>query len=257
MSNDKGYLPFTTTIFDWIQNVHESVREEANYFDYEHETIDTQLPNTVQVDPLVVKSFNYITDIITLLENTNLDIEKFSSNTRLNSPSAQFLSQVSLIPLLLKTCLLINKDKLRKRLFYHSFIKRCILMEHTVGEWLVVFLANSDTSSRAIEYFELLTKLTPYTAFGNGQDQVTDTTLFLEKREEVIMKISNMDNILPALFMLNDDDMKRACKTYPVRRILQLSMSDPSLVGLLTVDLCMHLILIIAYDGECKRFSCY
>ena len=38
--------------------------------------------------------------------------------------------------------------------------------------------------------------------------------------------------------------------SYPVRRILDLSMTDPSLLGILIFDLSVHLLLIFAYDGK-------
>ena len=63
-----------------------------------------------------------------------------------------------------------------------------------------------------------------------------------------------MDHILPALFMLSDSEIKRACSCYAARRILELIMTDPSLLGLLSIDLSMHLILIIAYDGKYVKY---
>lgn len=246
-SNDEGFLPFATNIFSWIQEVHNNVSNETYYFDSENEIKD--IPTLVHTDPLVLLSFKYLSDFVNRLENTNLDVERFNSMARLNGPAEQFVSKVSLIPSLLKTCLLIKEDKIRHKLFTCALIKRCILIDHTVGNWLVIFLANRDESSRAIEYFECLSKLTPI-AVGIDLSQVTDVEHFYEKRENIITKISKMDYILPALFMLNDKDMKRACSTYPVRRILELSMTDPSLLGLLTIDLSMHLLLIIAYDAQ-------
>ena len=124
-------------------------------------------------------------------------------------------------------------------------------MDHTVGDWIVILLANKDTSSRVIEYFEYLTRLTPSEALGLIKPQITDITKFRSKLENIISKIAKMEYILPALFMLNENDVNRACHTYPVRRILDLSMTDPSLLGLLTFDLSVHVLLILCYDGEC------
>ena len=123
-------------------------------------------------------------------------------------------------------------------------------MDHTVGDWIVILLANKDTSSRVIEYFEYLTKLTPSDAIGIINPQITDYRQFRSKLDNVISKIAEMEFILPALFMLNENDVKRACNTYPVRRILDLSMTDPSLLGILTFDFSVHVLLIFSYDGE-------
>ena len=130
-------------------------------------------------------------------------------------------------------------------------------MDHTVGDWIVMFLTNNDTSSRVIEYFESLTKLTPSEALGIIKPQITDVMHFRSKLEKVLSKIAEMEYILPALFMLSENDMKRASYTYPVRRILDLSMTDPSLLGLLTFDLSLHLLLIVAYDGKCVKMFIY
>ena len=253
VSNNKGFLPFTSSIYNWIDEVHQSFREDAYYFDYRNEMRETQLPNIVYVDQLAEFSLKYISEIVTRLENSTIDIERFDSLARIHSPAEQFISHVSLIPMLLKTCLLMNKDKLRQQIFKQSYMKRCLLMSHFVGDWLVILVANSDTSTRAIEYFESLSKLNP-TGLGIEQYHFTDIAQFNEKRENILLKISKMDYILPALFMLSVSDMKRACSCYAVRRILELSMTDPSLLGLLSIDLSMHLILIIAYDGKCVKY---
>ena len=162
---------------------------------------------------LVELSFKYLSDIFFRSENTDIDIEKLDSMRRLESPSEIFLNKISRIPLMLKTCLLIEKDKLRQRIFDFHYMKRCLLNEDTVGEWIVIFLANDDTSSRVIEYFEILTKLTPSDALGIIKPQITDIMLFRWKIESVMKKITGYEFILPALFMLKENDMKRACNT--------------------------------------------
>ena len=175
--------------------------------------IDNRIPINVDVSELVELSFKYLSDIFFRLENTDIDVEKLDSFRRLTSPSEIFLSKISRIPLLLKTCLLIHKDKLRQRVFDFYYMKRCLLNEDTVGEWIVIFLANDDTSSRVIEYFEILTKLTPSDALGVFKPQITDIMLFHSRLESVMKKIAEYEFILPALFMLKENDMKRACNT--------------------------------------------
>jgi len=68
--------------------------------------------------------------------------------------------------------------------------------------------------------------------------------------DDVILHLSKMDYILPALFMLNNQDMKRASETYPVQRILELSMTNTSLIAIIVFDLCMHILLLISYGHQ-------
>ena len=133
------------------------------------------------------------------------------STARIHSPAEQFLEDVSCISLLMKTCLLIKEDSLRCRIFTYSFMKRLLLRKKVVGSWLVVLLANPDTSSSAIEYLEEISNLTASVALGIPKPKVTDIAKFHDQLEELIVEISQYDYILPALFLLKGQNMKRAC----------------------------------------------
>jgi len=191
-------------------------------------------------------SFKMCFEVFNRIESAN----KIGVNSNLFSPVEEFIRSFACIPNLFKTSLLINDDALRYRIFDYSFIKRCYLIDLTVNDWLVVILSNKDTSQRGIEYFEGLSNLTTSVALGIAKPKITDIIRFRQQLEAVIAKISNMDYILPALFMLNEQDMKRACLTYPVQRILELSMTDPSLLGILIFDLCVHILLVLAFDVQ-------
>lgn len=236
---------------NWIEEAHKHCRTSMRMLNCKHETKDIQMPRVTHANQLVVSSFKYLSDMFLNLENTGIDIQKLDSMRCLASPSGQFLHYASNTPQLLKTCLLIDKDKIRQRIFNFHYIKRCLLMDHAVGDWIVIFLANKETSSRVIECFESLSKLTPSDALGMIKPQINDVAQFRSRMEKHTSKIAKMEFILPASFMLNENGMKRASYSYPVRRILDLSMTDPSLLGLLTFDWNAHLLLIFAHDGEC------
>lgn len=250
--DDKGFIPFSCSINDWINDAHGNCFETAHFFNSERNLIETLVPKIVHSDPLMEWSFKMLSEIFTRLETefsrkmgpTSLSL------ARIHSPAQQFLEEISSITLLIKTCLLIGEDTLRCRIFAYSFMKRLLLRKKMVGKWLVVLLSNADTSSRAIEYFEEISNLTAGVALGIAKPKITDIASFHNRREELILEISTFDYILPALFLLNEQDMQRACSTYPVLRILELSMLDPSLLGLMVFDLALHLLLIVTYHAE-------
>ena len=256
--NDKGCVPFTTAIFNWIDEVHYNCfdEDEIFYFDKINGSEKmTKIPKIAYADPMVEWSFKMLSEV-------HRRIEAASSAALTNavvkgSPEEEFISKFSdsTAHYLFKTLLLINDDVLRYRIFDYSFMKRCYLNQDTVSDWLVVLLSNTNTMTRAVDYFEGLSKLTTSSALGITKPRVTDIVRFRKSLENLIVKISNMDNILPALFMLNGQDMKRACLTYPVQRLLELSMTDPSLLGLLIFDLCVHLLLVIAFNGKKKHYK--
>ena len=63
-----------------------------------------------------------------------------------------------------------------------------------------------------------------------------DLAKLYRQLEAVIEKISTLDNILPALFMLDTQDMDLVSQYYPAQRILELCIADLSLVGFLAYD---------------------
>ena len=133
------------------------------------------------------------------------------SMARIRSPAEQFVESISRVPSLIKTCLLIRKDSLRCRIFAYSFMRRLLLKKEMVGDWIVYLFANAKTSSRALEYFEELSNLTPSVALGISKPKATDNAEFHDQLEQLIVKNSECEEILPKLFLLNEADMKRAC----------------------------------------------
>ena len=59
-----------------------------------------------------------------------------------------------------------------------------------VGNWLVSLSANSETTSRALEYFKEISNLIPSITLRVSKLKVIDITEFYGQLEELIMKIS-------------------------------------------------------------------
>ena len=85
------------------------------------------------MDLLAKLLFKYILEIFNHLENANIDIEKLDSLAKIHRSLEQLVSFISLIPLLFKTYLLIFRQKSRQKVLNYTFMKRCILKDHTVG----------------------------------------------------------------------------------------------------------------------------
>ena len=256
--NERGCIPFTYEILKWIDDVHNYCfdQNELVYFDAVYsENKATLIPRVVYADPMVEWSFKMLSEVHNRIETAN-KLAFAQGGTMSNiSPEEEFVLSFanSLSHFVFKTTLLINDDALRGRILDYGFMKRCYLNQRTVSDWLVVFLSNREMSTRGVEYFEHLSKLSTCTALGISKSRTTDVIKFRQGLEDLIVKISSMDHILPALFMLNQQDMKRACLTYPVQRILEISMTDKSLLGLLIFDLCVHLLLVVSFNGMCHR----
>ena len=85
--------------------------------------------------------------------------------------------------------------------------------------------------------------------------QITDVLPFCFEIENIISKIAIMGYILPALIVLNENYTKQACSALPSMHVLDLFMFDTSILGLLTFDLSMHVLLMIIVVGVIERFQ--
>ena len=85
--------------------------------------------------------------------------------------------------------------------------------------------------------------------------KITDVLPFCFEIENIISKIAIMGYILPALVVLNETYTKRACYSLPSMHVLDLFMFDTSILGLLTFDLSMCVLLMIIVVGVIERFQ--
>ena len=249
-----GCIPFSNSIYEWIQEVHESCRQPIHFklFNFDVNNNNLKIPTVVHTDPMVQWSFKMIANTFVLLKTSSINsmLEVRNSSRRLNSPEELCLQMFSRMPLLFKTCLLVNDNSKREQIFGYTYMKRCFLYKHTVGPWLVALLADSYLASRAIEYFEYLSRLTTVTGMGIAKPSASDVIEFNERMEDIISHLAKMDYIIPALYMLSDEDMKRATLTYPVQRILEMSMTTTTIMAILVFDLCAHILLVLSFGQQ-------
>merc|ERR1719401_2567974 len=130
------------------------------------------------------------------------------------------------------------------KIFRFSFLNTKI-----VDTWLVSMLQTENCSGRVIDYFEILSNLDIYTALDiRGKARKKDKFEFIAKRENIIKHIANMDGLLETIFTLNDDELSRACSTYVIQRLLELSMDSSSFVYLMVFDFSIHLLFLLCFN---------
>jgi len=248
--DNQNLIPFTHSIASWIKDMHNTgidnplCSEPASYF----------IPQEVYVTPIVCWSLEKLSSSIQIEDDYNIfllndDNASFASATTTAERNDQITDHVSSIQLLLKTVLLIDNESTMQNILNMRLFNLCLFNIRFVDTWLVAMLESDHGRSRAIDFFHTLSNLTVNNVLEiQGKPRIADYELFYHMREVMIQHIAGFEGLLPALFVLNPDELARICSTYAIQRILEISIINQSLIGLMVFDFSMHFLLLLAYN---------
>lgn len=255
--DDKNRIPFTAAIHDWIE-FSNSTSKDLTARDTFLKSIsnlwvrDVTIPSTLVELPRIVKwSFEVLSTIIEYLEKTSYQ-KTYSSATEVRKT---VLDNVTQIPSLLKTILLIDDNSLKYQILEMPIFQRIMLRKNTVDYWLIGMLANGGIeASRAIDYFDVLSSLTVSSTLGIRTVRLADRKKYYQMKEDMIQHLSTFPGIIPSIFFLRNQEKRRATSKYVVQRILHLHIANPIMIALILLDLCFNTFLLVSYPCKYVTF---
>jgi hypothetical protein len=158
------------------------------------------------------------------------------------------------LPSLLKMILLVEEEggDARHRLLNMSLIRRILLCPESVGPWLIGMLRKPGIpSKRAVEYLEVVSQTTISDFIGGFQTALTDDMkAFHEQRHSVFDAFEGLEGTIASLVVLDESATERAASTQVVWYTMNKKLRRPITVGLVLIDLALHMTLLLAFRNE-------
>ncbi|KAL7568628.1 hypothetical protein ACA910_022727 [Epithemia clementina (nom. ined.)] len=164
---------------------------------------------------------------------------------------------ITKMPLLLKYILLIDEDgrDTRERLLGMTITRRLLLCPQAVGKWLIEMINYGGIPARrAIDYFCLISKATveDYTGGYGTIYHTGDLDSFNEDRQNVFEAVGKLKGTIASLVTLENRETDRAASTAVIWHIMSQKLSRPFVLGLVLIDLLLHLTLMISFRSIAK-----
>lgn len=156
---------------------------------------------------------------------------------------------VAVIPTILKTVLLIDDEggSTRGRLFRSSLFRRLLLTPESVGPWLTQCLHQKGVpSKRAVDYLVLLSQSTAEDYAGGFRTILKDDIMeFEELKHRVYEQLEKLESTIASLVVLDSNDTERAAACSAVWYIMDRTLMNGFVVGLLLIDCVLHVVLML------------
>jgi hypothetical protein len=281
--NNDGRVPFTALIVDWVRRTYErhedkesSGRGRAPHpFSLHHLTpggtstynskdvlhdgntgvpsatpTSRSLPLEVVVHPAVEWNFSMLSLGLDHIHGKYTRGRPRSRHVSRTSAAALAIN-VATIPELIKTLLLVEDLKVRRRILELPIMRRVLLRHESAGSWIVSMLRRKgNPSKRAIDYLVELSALTLTDFTGSFRTpRPEDIDAFNEERTQVFKVVEELEDLIQSLVVLEDKQLERAASSEIVWRTLTLSLSRPFIVSVIVIDLLLHVGLMVAYRG--------
>jgi hypothetical protein len=158
------------------------------------------------------------------------------------------------LPSLLKLILLFEEEggDARRRLLNMSLIRRILLCPESVGPWLIGMLRKQGVpSERALEYLEVVSQTTVSDSIGGFRTALTDDIkAFHKQRQSVFDAFEGLEGTIASLVVLDESAKERAASTQVVWYTMNKKLRRPITVGLVLIDLALHMTLLLAFRNE-------
>ncbi|KAL7568630.1 hypothetical protein ACA910_022729 [Epithemia clementina (nom. ined.)] len=167
---------------------------------------------------------------------------------------------ITKMPLLLKYILLIDEDgrDTRERLLGMAITRRLLLCPQTVGKWLIEMINHGGIPARrAIDYLCLISKATveDYTGGYGTIYHTGDLDSFNEDRQNVFEAVGKLKGTIASLVTLENRETDRAASTAVIWHTMSQKLSRPFVLGLVLIDLLLHLTLMISFRSIANKAS--
>lgn len=160
------------------------------------------------------------------------------------------LHLVTIVPTILMIVLLLEEEggDVRRRLLNLSVIRRVLLCPQSVGSWLTTMLRHSGVpSKRAVDYLSLVSETSIIDYMGSYRSNLAeDQEQFQLAKKSVFDAVQDLDGVIPSLVTLEEREIERASITEIVWYVMSENLARPFVVGLVLIDLVLHLTLLIA-----------
>ena len=190
------------------------------------------------------------------------------------------------IPALIKTILLLEGEggEARRRLLRMSLFRRILVCSHAVGPWLIGMLHKKGVPSergtllsvifqtgenllcpcdsrthtapslyvhKAVDYLNMISETTPIDFFSEFRSALPeDIDAFYEERRCLFDNVGELDGIIASLVVLDEREKERAASTPVVWHTMNKNLQRPFVVGLVLIDLSLHLTLMLAFRND-------
>mmetsp|Transcript_56571 Transcript_56571/g.137360 ORF Transcript_56571/g.137360 Transcript_56571/m.137360 type:complete len:1430 (-) Transcript_56571:877-5166(-) len=159
---------------------------------------------------------------------------------------------IASIPNLLKTILFIHDESELEFALSTSIIRRVMVQKQSVGRWLTSMIQspNKETSQRAVEYLEAVSKLCSgkdtFRGKTNRPDKGKDSDEETYSSRMLVDEVSRLQDFIPSLLSLGDRGIEQASTTLIVRKVLNRMIARPFAA---TVFICDAIFLILMIAG--------
>lgn len=286
-ADNQGFFPFAPLISDWVEWVYDSHRKATtshgdtstgnsgtttSMFLFSRKAADVSVTAKIFPKPEMWDEVEWCLSMISLamdeLAGKSGTIIKENRRDTLASNSRPMVKKVdamrreiaahliSVIPELLKTVLLIESEggETRRRIMGLSVFRRMFLCKECVGDWLTHMIRRAEpVSRRAVDFLELVsdTKLKDYTG-GFKSTTMEDAEHYHTERNDVFEAAKRLEGTLASLTMLENRETERAAETYVIWFLMKERLSRPFVLGLVLVDLVLHISLMIAFRNSVR-----
>jgi hypothetical protein len=156
---------------------------------------------------------------------------------------------VLVLPSLLKTALLIESEggHARRRLLGMPIFRRLILCPEAVGPWLTTMLRRKGVpAKRAVDFLVLVSEAKTEDYVGGFRTVLQDDVHEFEGiRHQIFEAMGQLESTIASLVVLEDKDTERAASCAAIWHIMNRNLARPFVVSLLSIDLILHIILIL------------
>ncbi|KAL7568639.1 hypothetical protein ACA910_022737 [Epithemia clementina (nom. ined.)] len=158
---------------------------------------------------------------------------------------------VEKLPNLVPTVLLVDDDGMntRERLLEMQIIRRLLICHQTVGMWLIEMLNHGGSpAKRAVDYLWLVSGVSIEDYTGSyGSVHSTELEAFNTDRQNVFEAVGSLKGTIASLVTLDTKEIERAASTPVIWRTMNQKLSRPFVLGLVLIDLLLHLTLMVAF----------
>jgi len=163
------------------------------------------------------------------------------------------------LPTLVPTVFLVDDDgqDSRQRILDTVLFQRLFLCAEVVDRWLTDMLAHGGVpAKRAVDFLWRVSNssIDDFTG-GFGAANSGDWDRFYERREEVFMTVGGLKGIIASLVTLDNAETERAASTATIWHAMNNKLARPFVLGLVLIDLVLHLSLMIAFRSIAQRES--
>jgi hypothetical protein len=161
------------------------------------------------------------------------------------------VDSIASVPDLVRIVLLLEDSKERTICLETSIIRRVLINKHSVNRWLTRMLSSQEKRDKtlAMEYLSLVSNIeTKETILPRSRKKIVGAER-IGDLEDLCQEISRLDDFVPSLLTLSDEEIEDVATTRVVQQILDQIISRPFIVSVVFLDGLFLACLLSGYRG--------